>query len=88
MGHPSDNRPGGNSSKGGMDPAAKRTAQRPEPPGEASGSAQEATRDSASGEKVHGEKLQSASGNRSSGGSQSSQGSQSGTQSGSARRQH
>ena len=61
IGHQSDDK----------DPAAKRTAQRPEPPGEASGSGQAATRGSTSGEKVHGEKLQSASGNRSSGASHS-----------------
>lgn len=74
---------GGKSATGATDPAANRKGQtaqtsqknkddwRPEPPDEASGSGQEATRSPAPGEKVHGEKLQSAMGTGSTRGSQS-----------------
>lgn len=62
MGHHTDEKSAGKSAKSATDPATKQTVQGPKTPGEASGSGQEATRGSTSGEKQHGEKLQSAGG--------------------------
>ncbi|HEY7928967.1 MAG TPA: hypothetical protein VID71_03080 [Steroidobacteraceae bacterium] len=71
MGHGSDQKSGGHSAKdaqSGQGGQKNKDDWRPQPPGEASGSSQEATPSPAPGEKLHGDKLQSATGARGSGG--------------------